>query len=68
MCVGCVDCVTLSRHGGPCAAICDGFSGPDSKRHVIKNGRFTEHYRWCSGWTMDKIKEKEKQEMANQKK
>lgn len=66
MCVGCVDCLTMSHRGEPCTAICDGFRDSNSKKYVIKNGHFTKHYRWCSNWTIERIKEEEQRQIAKQ--
>lgn len=68
MCVRCCDCLSLSQPGKPYTAICNGFSNPETKKYVVKDGYFTENYRWCSGWSMEQIKQKEKQEIESQQK
>lgn len=57
----------LSAPGEPLNAMCDGFADSKTKVYVIRNGHFTQNYRWCSHWTEEQIRAAEKREFAKWK-
>ena len=58
MCWNCCDCEVISAPGNPVTLQCTGFK--NRKPYVAIMGRLTEHYRWCSNWSQERIDEEEK--------
>lgn len=55
MCWNCCDCDVVQEK--PLVMKCNGFK--DKKPLVINNGHLTEHYRWCSSWSLERINKEE---------
>ena len=65
MCWNCCDCEVISAPGAPVTLQCIGFK--NRKPYVAVMGRLTEHYRWCSNWSQERINEEEKRLLEVQK-
>ena len=65
MCWNCCDCEVISNPGNPLIMQCVGFK--ERKPYVVMMGRLTEHYRWCSNWSKEKIEAEEKRLLEVQK-
>lgn len=64
MCWNCCDCEVISAPGNPAIMQCIGFQ--ERKPYVVMMGHLTEHYRWCSNWTPERIEAEEKRLLKGQ--